>query len=62
MHEKLSDSTVITVAHRLNIITNCDKILVLDNGEVNGFDSLQVLCNRPGNKLHEMAQKTEAPK
>ena len=62
VHEKLSDSTVITVAHRLNTITNCDKILVLDNGEVNGFDSFQVLCNRPGNKLHEMAQKTEAPK
>ena len=62
VHEKLSDSTVITVAHRLNTITNCDKILVLDSGEVNGFDSFQVLCNRPGNKLHEMAQKTEAPK
>ena len=62
VHEKLSDSTVITVAHRLNTITNCDKILVLDSGEVNGFDSFQVLCNRPGNKLHEMAQKSEAPK
>ena len=62
VHEKLSDSTVITVAHRLNTITNCDKILVLDSGEVNGFDSFQVLCNRPGNKLHEMAQKTEAAK
>ena len=62
VHEKLSDSTVITVAHRLNTITNCDKILVLDSGEVNGFDSFQVLCNRPGNKLHEMAQKSEDPK
>ena len=62
VHEKLSDSTVITVAHRLNTIRNCDKILVLDSGEVNGFDSFQVLCNRPGNKLYEMAQKTEAAK
>ena len=62
VHEKLSDSTVITVAHRLNTITNCDKILVLDSGEVDGFDSFQVLCNRPGNKLHEMAQKSEDPK
>ena len=62
VREKLMDCTVITIAHRLNTIRNCDKILVLDSGEVNGFDSFQVLCNRPGNKLHEMAQKTEAAK
>ena len=62
VREKLIDCTVITIAHRLNTIRNCDKILVLDSGEVNGFDSFQVLCNRPGNKLHEMAQKTEGPK
>ena len=62
VREKLMDCTVITIAHRLNTIRNCDKILVLDSGEVNGFDSFQVLCNRPGNKLHEMVQKTEAAK
>ena len=62
VREKLVDCTVITIAHRLNTIRNCDKILVLDSGEVNGFDSFQVLCNRPGNKLHEIAQKTEAAK
>ena len=62
VREKLMDCTVITIAHRINTIRNCDKILVLDSGEVNGFDSFQVLCNRPGNKLHEMAQKTEAAK
>ena len=62
VREKLMDCTVITIAHRLNTIRDCDKILVLDSGEVNGFDSFQVLCNRPGNKLHEMAQKTEGQK
>ena len=62
VREELMDCTVITIAHRLNTITNCDKILVLDSGEVNGFDSFQVLCNRPGNKLHEMAQTTDAAK
>ena len=62
MREKLRDSTVIRIAHPLNTIRNCDKILVLYPGEVNEFDSFQVLFNRLENKLHEMAQKAEVAK
>ena len=48
VHEKLKNSTVITVAHRLNTIRDCDKILVLKSGEVEGFDSFDVLMKRKG--------------
>ena len=41
VHEKLKHSTVITIAHRLNTVNDCDKILVLDNGKVDGFDNFQ---------------------
>ena len=37
VREKLMDSTVFTIAHRLNTIKDCDKILVLKNGEVDEF-------------------------
>ena len=54
VHEKLKNTTVITVAHRLNTIRDCDRILVLKSGEVEGFDSFDVLVNRKGGILTKM--------
>ena len=34
VREKLKDSTVITIAHRLNTIRDCDQVLVLENGQI----------------------------
>lgn len=50
VHEKLKQSTVITIAHRLNTVSDCDKILVLDNGKVDGFDNFNVFFNRSVSK------------
>ena len=56
VREKLQDSTVITIAHCLNTIRDCDKILVLTNGEVDEFDSFDVLVSRKGSTLSQMAR------
>ena len=45
VRDKLKDSTVITIAHRLNTIKDCDMILVLKNGQVGEFDSIDSLMN-----------------
>ncbi|CAH3017931.1 unnamed protein product, partial [Porites evermanni] len=60
VREELKSSTVITIAHRLNTIRDCDKVLVLISGEVAGFDTFDVLINRKGGILSEMDHVTKA--
>ena len=40
VRKKLRDCTVITIAHRLNTIKDCDKILFLKSGEAEEFDGV----------------------
>ena len=59
VREKLRDSTVITIAHRLNTIKDCDMILVLQNGQVDAFDTFYSLVNSKGNSLSKMARDAD---
>ncbi|CAH3144489.1 unnamed protein product [Pocillopora meandrina] len=56
VREKLRDSTVITIAHRLNTIKDCDKILLLKRGTVAEFDKFDTLVNTEESELREIAR------
>ena len=59
VREKLKDSTVITIAHRLNTIKDCDKILVFREGKVVESGTFDTLLNREGSELNRLAQLSD---
>ena len=57
MNEEFKDSTVITVAHRLNTVIKSDKILVMGFGKVMEFDSPERLMNDPNSEFYSLLQE-----
>ena len=53
----LKDSTVLTVAHRLNTIIKSDKVLVLSFGTVQEFDSPANLMANPDSEFAKLLQE-----
>lgn len=48
LYEKFADKTIITIAHRLNTLKTCDKLIVLDKGEVIEIGSHTELLQQDG--------------
>ena len=59
VREKLRDSTVITIVHRLNTIRDCDMILVFKEGKVVEFGAFDELLHREGSELSSLAQLSD---
>ena len=59
VREKLKNSTVITIAHRLNTIRDCDKILVFREGKVVEVGTFDVLLKTEGSELSELARGSQ---
>uniref|UniRef100_A0A183TW18 Multidrug resistance-associated protein 1 n=1 Tax=Toxocara canis TaxID=6265 RepID=A0A183TW18_TOXCA len=55
IRREFRDSTVITIAHRLNTIVDYDRIIVLDKGEVAEFDAPSSLLADHRSLFHAMA-------
>ncbi|ESO93730.1 hypothetical protein LOTGIDRAFT_105097, partial [Lottia gigantea] len=56
IRSEFKDSTVLSIAHRLNTVLDYDKILVLDNGEIIEFDSPQSLIEDNDSVFYSMAK------
>ena len=55
VREKLKNSTVITIAHRLNTVKDCDVIVVLREGQVAELDTIEALMGWEGGIFYNMA-------
>ncbi|KXN81115.1 ATP-binding cassette transporter abc4 [Leucoagaricus sp. SymC.cos] len=57
-HELGHDTTVITIAHRLQTIMDADKIMVLDAGKIVEFDSPANLLKNENGFLHSLVEES----
>jgi ABC-type multidrug transport system fused ATPase/permease subunit len=56
IRKEFLDSTVITIAHRLNTIMDSTRVIVLDKGEITEYDSPGKLIANPNSIFHAMAK------
>ncbi|KAJ0033464.1 hypothetical protein NQD34_000571 [Periophthalmus magnuspinnatus] len=54
IRETFRDKTVLTIAHRINTILDCDRVLVMGGGQVQEFDSPEVLCQNESSMFHRL--------
>ncbi|CAL8146547.1 unnamed protein product [Orchesella dallaii] len=59
IRKEFKESTVITIAHRLNTIMDSDRVIVLENGEIQEFDSPQNLLANENSIFSQMSKETE---
>ena len=58
IHELLKNSTILTIAHRIKTIINCDRIITLDNGSVVDFDTPKKLLENKQGLFYELYNKS----
>mmetsp|Transcript_10702 Transcript_10702/g.13321 ORF Transcript_10702/g.13321 Transcript_10702/m.13321 type:complete len:239 (-) Transcript_10702:35-751(-) len=59
IEHEFADSTVITIAHRLNTIIKSDRVLVLAYGKVKEYDAPRALMNDPESEFSKLLQELE---
>ena len=58
LNELLSNSTMISIAHRIKTVINADKILVLENGEIIEFDTPENLLKNKKSYFYDFYSKS----
>ena len=56
IRNRFKDSTVLTIAHRLNTIMDYDKVLVMDQGRIVEFDKPEVLLQNNNGYFYRLVQ------
>ncbi|KAG0336504.1 hypothetical protein BG004_008015 [Podila humilis] len=58
IRQEMSDSTILTIAHRIRTIADFDRVLVMNAGEVAEFDKPLTLMKREGSIFRSMCERS----
>ncbi|XP_071991848.1 ATP-binding cassette sub-family C member 5-like isoform X5 [Engystomops pustulosus] len=59
INDAFKDCTVLIIAHRLNTVFHCDRIMVMDHGKIMEFDKPSILLSNKNSTFHAMAVAAE---
>ncbi|KAF6024395.1 hypothetical protein EB796_017307 [Bugula neritina] len=59
IRSEFADCTILTIAHRLNTIMDCDRILVMSKGSIAEFDSPKSLLDNRESIFYGMAKDAD---
>ncbi|XP_064100115.1 ATP-binding cassette sub-family C member 5-like isoform X4 [Macrobrachium nipponense] len=60
LKEAFKSCTMITIAHRLNTVMSCSRVLVMDSGRVAEFDTPKVLLSNPSSLFSKMVAAADS--
>ena len=58
IRQEFTNSTVLTIAHRINTILDSDRVMVMSNGKVAEFDSPDSLLQNPASMFYGLVNRT----
>ena len=59
IREEFSESTVITIAHRIHTIIDSDKVMVMEMGRLKEFDKPSVLLSDKNSMFSQLVEKSK---
>ena len=62
IRQKFSNHTILAVAHKLETITDFDKVAVMDKGSLSEFDSPHALLAQPSSAFSQLYNSSLAEK
>lgn len=57
IRKEFREKTIVTIAHRLDTVMDCDRILGLDHGEVKEFDAPEKLLKDPNGIFYNLCKQ-----
>ena len=57
IRSELADCTILTIAHRLNTVMDCDRILVLDKGLIAQYATPKILLGEQDGIFYSLAKE-----